>query len=564
MTTDEGTQRLPLVLTGHALQSLRDSGFSVATALAEPVDNSIEARANAIRIVLDEGKDPRGRTHVDQIAIVDDGDGMDHETLFHYLQLGFSTRYMSTITIGKYGVGAKLAALNYAKAIDVWSRADSEDPWLHVSFDLGRTIDEEKRGEIPAIDPPAPDPIPETLAPLLPSGTGTLVVWSKIDRLEEGRHARDVNQLRVDIEKELSRIFRRYLEGGIRIWVNDTKLLPHDPLFLMERTWATEVVLKHHNNVRAKVMTEQEELSVNGSKAYLTVTVYPREVVRRRGQGGDDLAKKLRVPENQGSISFVRLNREIAYTNVPKIFPRGVEAADRFIGIEVSFDPTLDESFGVRNVKRGVEPHGDLRATIRKRLQKYVRDARTELERLWGEAQRESKEHHGEHAQLTEAVRAANRTLPKSRAKGPDSAIEQEAILDQLAKDVGIRDQEAEAYKARTRDLPFVVESVEWPGSNFVDVQHLGHQVIIRLNTRHRFYREVWEPLREVATNSSAMTVDQMSRAGRRGVEAIALMLIAYGKAESMNENPHERYGELRSYWGIFLDSLMGKVKDVI
>lgn len=332
----------------------------------------------------------------------------------------------------------------------------------------------------------------------------------------------------------------------------------------MERTWATTVVLKGHKNVRAKVITEQEELSVNGATAYLTVTVYPPEVARQRGKGGDSLAKKLRVPENQGSISFVRLNREIAYTNVPRIFPRGVEDPDRFIGIEVSFDPALDEFFGVRNVKRGVEPHGDLRVKIRKRLQKYVRDARAELERIWGEAQRESKEHHGEHAQLTEAVTAANRTLPKSRAKGLDSATQQEAVLDQLAKDVGFQDQEAEAYKAKIRDLPFVVQSVEWPGSNFVDIQHLGHQVIIRLNTRHRFYREVWEPLREVATSPSTLSVDQMSRAGRRGVEAIALMLIAYGKAESMDESPHERYSELRSYWGMFLDSLMGKVKDVI
>ena len=296
----------------------------------------------------------------------------------------------------------------------------------------------------------------------------------------------------------------------------------------------------------------------------MTVTVYPPEVVRRRGQGGDNLAKKLRVPENQGSISFVRLNREIAYTNVPRIFPRGVEDPDRFIGIEVSFDPDLDDYFGVRNVKRGVEPHGELRDTIRKRLRKYVRDARGELERLWGEAQRESKEHQGEHSQLTDAVKAANRTLPKGRAKGPDSATEQDAVLEQLAREVGIQEQELETYKARNRDLPFIVESVEWPGSNFLDIQHLGHQVIIRLNTRHRFYREVWEPLREVANNASAMSADEMSRAGRRGVEALALMFIAYGKAESMDENPHERYGELRSFWGMFLDSLMHKVKDVI
>ena len=192
MTTTESTRRVPLIRTGQALQSLRDSGFSVAAALAEPVDNSLEARANLIQIALDESKSSRGRTHVSQIVIVDDGDGMDYETLSHYLQLGFSTRYMSKATIGKYGVGAKLAALNYAKAIDVWSRVDSAGPWLHVSFDLERTIEEEARGEMPTIEPPAPDPVPESLARLLPSGTGTLVVWSKVDRLEEGRHARDV------------------------------------------------------------------------------------------------------------------------------------------------------------------------------------------------------------------------------------------------------------------------------------------------------------------------------------------------------------------------------------
>jgi hypothetical protein len=41
-------------------------------------------------------------------------------------------------------------------------------------------------------------------------------------------------------------------------------------------------------------------------------------------------------------------------------------------------------------------------------------------------------------------------------------------------------------------------------------------------------------------------------------------MVIAYGRAESQDDNPHERYMELRNYWGQFLDSLMGKVKNVL
>ena len=41
-------------------------------------------------------------------------------------------------------------------------------------------------------------------------------------------------------------------------------------------------------------------------------------------------------------------------------------------------------------------------------------------------------------------------------------------------------------------------------------------------------------------------------------------MLIAYGKSESMDADPRESYGDLRMYWGQFLDSLMSKVKNVV
>jgi archaeosine-15-forming tRNA-guanine transglycosylase len=73
--------RLPVILTGQALMSLRDSGFSLPTALAEVVDNSIEARANRIRIQLEETEE-KGRKLVHRIVVSDDGEGMDPETLW--------------------------------------------------------------------------------------------------------------------------------------------------------------------------------------------------------------------------------------------------------------------------------------------------------------------------------------------------------------------------------------------------------------------------------------------------------------------------------------------------
>ncbi|MBW8304856.1 MAG: ATP-binding protein, partial [Brevundimonas sp.] len=549
MTTPEAApRRIPMILTGQALLSLRDSGFSLPTALAEVIDNSIEARAKTIRVRLDEAT-TKGKKHVHRIAVSDDGDGMDVELLQHYLQVGFSTRYMRTDTIGKYGVGAKLAALNFATRVDVWSRQSSDEPWQLVIFDLNASIEHERKtGESVGVEPPVAAPIPADLADIAPEGAGTLVVWSQVDRLESGRVAADFDGLLVDLRQELSRLFRVFLDGGFELEVNGTKLLPHDPLFLMKGTWA-EKVLRKANAARKDgdklpasafepTVLADEKIKVGGSMATLRVTLYPPAVTRKRGLGGDSLAKQLRVPENEGCISFMRLDREIAYNNVPRIFGTSVSPPDRFIGIEVAFKPELDEYFGVRNVKRGVEPHGELREKLRARLSVIVKTARGLLEERWGEVARNDKEHDGEHGPIMGAAAEANKSLPASQ--GPEITEEEvEQELESLAADTGrSTEDEKKEYVERIRDMPFVIESVDFPGKMFIDVKHLNNQVIIRLNTRHRFYRELWQPLQDIADRDpGAVNGDDAVKAARRAVEGLALMVIAYGKAQSMSVN---------------------------
>lgn len=578
-----GSVRIPMIQTCQALESLRDSGHSLSTALAEPVDNSIEARANVIQVWLDQSKNSRGKSHVHRITIADDGTGMDDNTLHHYLQIGFSTRYMRNDTIGKYGVGAKLAALNFGRRIDVWSRDDARKPWQHVYFDLDEAIQEERSGKAPGVEAPDVGPLPEDLKVQVPAGSGTIVIWSKVERLEEGRFAQNFDDLRVEVEKELSRIFRYFIAGGIRLSVNETLLLPHDPLFLMEGSWADKVLTEHlvsdkrgsrdaqvaSRHFPARLICDRQipVPGTGGQKVRLRVTLYPKEVVRKRQMGGDKLATKLRVPENEGCISFVRLEREISYTNVPRIFPRGVENPDRFIGIEVAFSPVLDSFFGVRNVKRGVEPHGELRDALRKELQQHVAAARKELEAIWGQVAQETRETEGEHAPVVDAVKAADLTLPKGRVeeKLPPDEVEQK--LRDIARDVvGEEDEKKqEEYVAKIRELPFVLESVSFPGNMFIDVQHINNQVIIRLNTRHRFYREMWEPIKSIAhRDAGSVSGAEAVQTARRTLEALTLLVIAYGKAESMHPTPTHQYSELVMYWGQFLDTLMGKVKDVL
>jgi hypothetical protein len=595
-STPTAGRRIPAILTSHAMEALRDSGYDLPAALGEPIDNSLEANANTIHVRLDEASDRHEKKHIHRIVIADDGEGMDEETVQNYLVVGFSTRYMRKDTIGKYGVGAKLAALNFGRRIDVWSRTGPKEPWRHAYFDLDEAMEQENNKEVVGIDEPTTDPVPDDLQDLLSKGSGTVVVWSKVDRLEEGRRAADANELRLEVEKELSRIFRYFLGDGIRIFINGKSLLPHDPLLLMERTWVDNVLTEHHRvganpkeDGRAKgdgkakakdtgrknkdevlhfpaTIIWQEPIPLGAGQAKLRITLYPKEVTRKRGLGKDKLAIKLRLPENEGAISFVRLNREISYTNVPRIFPWGVKESDRFIGIEVAFTPELDSYFGVRNVKRGVEPHGELRKKVHDILKKYLPTARERLDEAWGEVARDTGVQEGEHAPILNAAKDANRTLPKSRAKGPEDEAERQRILGDLARDVGKKtEEEKQAYLDRIKTLPFVVESVDFPGTHFIDVQHLDGQVIIRVNSRHRFYRQMWEPIRDIATRTSGtVSGEEAVQAARRTIEALTLLVIAYGKAESMHETPREQYGDLRNYWGHFIDSLMGKIKNVL
>jgi hypothetical protein len=569
------TQHLPMIQTGQALLSLRDSGHSLPTALGEVIDNSIEASANCVDVVLEQSEE-RGKKRVHRIAIIDDGAGMPPEVLHRYLVLGYSSRYMRTDTIGKYGVGAKLAALNFGRRIDVWSRDKADSPWLHVHFDLDEALEAEKQGKSVTLAPPGPGVPPEDLQVKFPDATGTVVVWSRVDRLEEGRTARDFNELRQELEKELSRMFRCFLDGGITITVNDSALVAHDPLMLMERSWADQVLNKELKREELKKGVQvhygatsitDEPVKVGGHSARLRVTVYPKEVLRQRQKGGDNLAKALRVPENQGALSFVRKNREVAYSTVPRILPGGISELDRFIGIEVSFDPVLDDYFGIRNVKRGVEPHGELRDKLRGLLKTYIDRARSRIEEVWGEASRAEHEAAGEHAPLLGAVKEADSVMPKGRVDAPEATDDPDAALRELALDAGFdKPEDQKRYVEGKKDLPFVVESVSFPGNMFMSTQHVaGGQVIIRLNTRHPFYREMWEPLKSISERDpGTVSGDEAVKTARRTIEAMTLLLIAYGKAESMASNPVEQFSELTQFWGQFLSTLLKKVKDVL
>src|SRR4051812_25590865 len=98
--------RADLVHVDKARESWRDGGYDLTAAAGEIVDNSIEGRAQTIRIRTESAK---GQKRIERIAFADDGIGIERGILAHVLSLGYSTRYGSRDGLGRFGVGLNLA-----------------------------------------------------------------------------------------------------------------------------------------------------------------------------------------------------------------------------------------------------------------------------------------------------------------------------------------------------------------------------------------------------------------------------------------------------------------------
>ena len=110
----------PIIPAKTAIRSFRDSGYkNTAAAIAEIIDNSIEAKAKNIKILVFEKDEKirRGGKRISEIAIVDDGIGMDEKILSTSLQFGNGTKLATRKGIGRFGIGLPNASISQCQNI---------------------------------------------------------------------------------------------------------------------------------------------------------------------------------------------------------------------------------------------------------------------------------------------------------------------------------------------------------------------------------------------------------------------------------------------------------------
>lgn len=247
------------------IESTRAIGYTLESAIADIVDNSVSATASSVDIFFL----PMGDSY---IAILDNGNGMNTgelETAMRYGSQNPNDKRAAT-DLGRFGLGLKTASLSQCRTLTVASKKDGR---IEVRcWDIDHVIQtgewsliiletEEEINAIPRINN------------LRELETGTLVVWQNLDRLKAGElnFDRSMGRKMDDVRSHLSLVFHRYLSGeaGLRklqIKINATAIGYADPFLTRRNTqvMATEELFIEGTRVivRPHIIPHLSNLSV--------------------------------------------------------------------------------------------------------------------------------------------------------------------------------------------------------------------------------------------------------------------------------------------------------------
>ncbi len=214
---------------------MRDIGYSLQTALADIIDNSITAGARHIGIHSDTTSD------TPSIAILDDGCGMTEKELLEAMRPGSVSPLArrDSRDLGRFGLGLKTASFSQCRRLTVLSRK-AGSPIACARWDLDTVAEwDDWLVEIPECF----DELPHSEQLV---SDGTLVIWEKLDRLvSKDQKAASQSLVRQidDATEDLELVFHRFLAGEagiprVRISLNGRQLAPFDPF--NSRNEATE------------------------------------------------------------------------------------------------------------------------------------------------------------------------------------------------------------------------------------------------------------------------------------------------------------------------------------
>lgn len=215
------------------IKTLTRIGYTLNSAVADVIDNSITAEATNISIFAPPGDESPF------ISILDDGVGMSPEELTGNMRIGCKdpSDDRGSGDLGRFGSGMKTASFSQARQLTVISKADGH-PIAAARWDIDRVEEEDSW----CLEIFGADEVSKIrgVAPELSERSGTQVIWGKlsflgVDSHSYGPHAELDGRLK-ELRAYLALHFHRFMAGtGKRNFrINGSKVKPTDPFMASE------------------------------------------------------------------------------------------------------------------------------------------------------------------------------------------------------------------------------------------------------------------------------------------------------------------------------------------
>jgi len=599
-------EEMPMFNAEMMVESARFSGYKdAAMALGELIDNSLQAGATKVDVLVAEKQNRVGSRRVWQaheIAVLDNGCGMDPKLLQRALRFGDGEHHKESDGMGKFGLGLPQASISQAQRIDVWSWTDGIKSAKHAYIDIADKAWKKKGNILPADDQNMPKRwIQESGR--IKGKTGTLVVWSILDRLTWTK----ASTIYTNSDFLVGRMYRHWMTTDNKEGRSKAKIRlvsfdydgkedrdkwwykPNDPMYRLSRssgmksttkrkvrfdTWG-ETITKTYHFENENGETVEEEVKIRFTMASKDL----REPFEGTDAGSLDYGKHAK--KNIG-VSIVRADREL---ELDSRFGVSKDPRNRWWGAEISFGPGMDVVFGVSNSKQHAE---NLSGVANKDWDDFSEGNETWLqtkERLEeedyplfccldvattvtnninkmmttiGKTRTSSKSGRKRHADSperkgTEATKKRKVETGKEGDSDPEEELTKIERMKKLRKFLEEAELDKDSIEEAIGDildtgLKYSFAHTHMNDDAFFSVDGIAGAIVITLNSGHAAYNELFETL---GADTKDKTPQELNQLLLKANAAVLLMLIAWSRLEDEAQgNSKIRYKDTRNDWG--------------
>jgi hypothetical protein len=200
------------------VESLRHLGYDDHQAVADILDNSLDANAGTVIVKIQKRKGEIS------IVIADDGEGMDSDVLDQALRLGSMTEKDPISDLGKFGMGLVTASLSLARRTCVITKQSGQ--YFTAITDVDEVIRTNSFIKYQNVSTKDEESVLDELLP--DADSGTVVLMEKCDGVKN----QNVTAFASTLRKRLGRVHRYFIKADKKIIVNDEVVKLIDPLEL--------------------------------------------------------------------------------------------------------------------------------------------------------------------------------------------------------------------------------------------------------------------------------------------------------------------------------------------